>query len=65
MKTVGRDRYIYKVPLLPINVKGVFLDLNEAATRLHDKKRVINFSLSVIRLMLPTYGVYSGTKAAV
>ena len=40
------------------------MDLNEAATRLHDNRRVINFSSSVIRLMLPTYAVYSGTKAA-
>lgn len=51
--------------IFQINVKGVFLGLKEAATRLHDNGRVINFSSSVTRLMLPTYGVYSATKAAV
>lgn len=51
--------------IFQINVKGVFLGLREAATRLQDQGRVINFSSSVTRLMLPTYGVYSATKAAV
>lgn len=48
-----------------INVKGVFLGLREAATRLADQGRIINFSTSVTRLMMPTYGVYSATKAGV
>jgi 3-oxoacyl-[acyl-carrier protein] reductase len=51
--------------IFQINVKGVFLGLKEAATRLEENGRVINFSSSVTRLMLPTYGVYSATKAAV
>lgn len=51
--------------IFQINVKGVFLGLKEAATRLQKNGRVINFSSSVTRLMLPTYGVYSATKAAV
>lgn len=51
--------------IFQINVKGVFLGLKEAATRLQKNGRVINFSSSVTRLMLPTYGVYSTTKAAV
>jgi 3-oxoacyl-[acyl-carrier protein] reductase len=51
--------------IFQINVKGVFLGLKEAATRLQDHGRVINFSSSVTRLMLPTYGTYSATKAAV
>jgi 3-oxoacyl-[acyl-carrier protein] reductase len=51
--------------IFQINVKGVFLGLKEAATRLEEHGRVINFSSSVTRLMLPTYGVYSATKAAV
>jgi 3-oxoacyl-[acyl-carrier protein] reductase len=50
---------------LPIKVKGVFLGLKEAATRLHDNGQVINFSWSVTRLILPSYGLYSGTKAGV
>lgn len=48
-----------------INVKGVFLTLREAATRLENGGRIINFSSSVTRLMMPTYGPYSATKAAV
>ncbi|MCC3427380.1 MAG: SDR family oxidoreductase [Microcoleus sp. PH2017_01_SCD_O_A] len=51
--------------IFQINVKGVFLGLKEAATRLEANGRAINFSSSVTRLMLPTYGVYSATKAAV
>lgn len=48
-----------------INVKGVFNTLREAATRLADNGSIINFSTSVNRLMLPTYGTYVATKAAV
>jgi len=48
-----------------INVKGVFNTLREAATRLADNGSVINFSTSVNRIMLPTYGTYVATKAAV
>lgn len=48
-----------------INVKGTFNTLREAATRLADKGSIINFSTSVNRLMLPTYGTYVATKAAV
>lgn len=46
-------------------MKGVFLGLKEAATRLENNGRIINFSSSVTRLMLPTYGVYSATKVVV
>jgi len=56
---------IYKVPLLPINVKDIFMGLKEAETRLHDKGQVINLSSSVTLLILSIYGLYSGTKAAV
>jgi 3-oxoacyl-[acyl-carrier protein] reductase len=48
-----------------INVKGVFNTLREAATKLADNGSIINFSTSVNRLMLPTYGTYVATKAAV
>lgn len=51
--------------IFQINVKGVFLGLKEAANRLQDNGRIINFSSSVTRLMLPTYAVYSATKGAV
>lgn len=48
-----------------INVKGTFNTLREAATRLADKGSIINFSTSVNRIMLPSYGTYVATKAAV
>ncbi|PUZ25560.1 3-ketoacyl-ACP reductase [Chitinophaga parva] len=48
-----------------INVKGTFNTLREAATHLADNGSVINFSTSVNRLMMPTYGTYAATKAAV
>jgi 3-oxoacyl-[acyl-carrier protein] reductase len=51
--------------IFAINVRGVFNTLREAATRLADNGRVINFSTSVTRLMLPTYGPYAATKGAV
>lgn len=51
--------------ILDINIKGVFYALREAATKLEDNGSVINFSTSVNRIMLPTYGSYVATKAAV
>jgi 3-oxoacyl-[acyl-carrier protein] reductase len=48
-----------------INVRGVFNTLREASTRLSDNGSVINFSTSVNRIMLPTYGTYVATKSAV
>ena len=48
-----------------INVKGTFNTLREAAIRLADNGSIINFSTSVNRIMLPTYGIYVATKAAV
>lgn len=48
-----------------INVRGVFNTLREAATRLADKGSIINFSSTTTRVMMPTYGTYVATKAAV
>ncbi|RZM21698.1 MAG: SDR family oxidoreductase [Pedobacter sp.] len=48
-----------------INVKGTFLTLREAATKLADNGAIINFSTSVNRVMMPTYSTYVATKAAV
>jgi 3-oxoacyl-[acyl-carrier protein] reductase len=50
---------------LPINFKGIFWDLKKAAARLDDNAQVINFFWSVTRLILPSYGLYSRTKAGV
>jgi 3-oxoacyl-[acyl-carrier protein] reductase len=51
--------------IFEINVRGVFLTLREAATRLENGGRIVNLSSSVTRLMMPAYGSYSATKAAV
>jgi 3-oxoacyl-[acyl-carrier protein] reductase len=50
---------------LEINVTGVFRTLREAARRLRDGGRIVNFSSSVVGLYQPTYGAYAATKAAV
>jgi 3-oxoacyl-[acyl-carrier protein] reductase len=47
------------------NLKGTFNTLREAARRLRDGGRIVNFSSSVTTLLQPTYGVYAATKAAV
>jgi len=51
--------------IFDINVKGTFNTLREAATRLADNGSIVNFSTSVNRIMLPTYGTYVATKSAV
>ena len=51
--------------LVAINLKGVFNSLREAARRLHDGGRIVNFSSSVVGFYQPTYGIYAATKAAV
>jgi 3-oxoacyl-[acyl-carrier protein] reductase len=50
---------------IAINLKGTFNVCREAAKRLRNGGRIINFSSSVIGVRLPTYGVYIATKAAV
>src|SRR6202048_1148744 len=51
--------------LINVNLKGTFNTLREAAKRLREGGRIINFSSSVVGLLQPTYGVYAGTKAQV
>ncbi|HEY0121759.1 MAG TPA: SDR family oxidoreductase [Rhizobium sp.] len=48
-----------------VNLKGTFNTLREAAKRLRNGGRVINFSTTVVGLKLESYGVYAATKAAV
>ncbi|MBP1860596.1 SDR family oxidoreductase [Rhizobium herbae] len=50
---------------IAINLKGTFNTLREAAKRLRDGGRIVNFSTSVVGLKLENYGVYAATKAAV
>lgn len=48
-----------------VNVKSVFLMMQEAGDVLEDGGRIINISSSTSRLMMPSYAIYSATKAAV
>jgi 3-oxoacyl-[acyl-carrier protein] reductase len=50
---------------IAVNLKGTFNTLREAARRLRDGGRIVNFSSSVSSLLQPTYGLYAKTKAAV
>ncbi|MFS2027527.1 SDR family oxidoreductase [Massilia sp. CT11-137] len=50
---------------MAINVTGTFNTMREAATRLNEGGRIVNFSTSVLHMAPPTYGVYVATKGAV
>ena len=50
---------------IAVNLRGTFNTLREAAKRLRNGGRIVNFSSSVVGLLQPTYGVYAATKAAV
>ncbi|MGN7870009.1 SDR family oxidoreductase [Paracoccus sp. 22332] len=50
---------------IAVNLKGTFNTLREAARRMQDGGRIINLSTSVVGAKLPTYGVYTATKAAI
>jgi len=50
---------------IAVNLKGSFNTLREAARRLRDGGRIINFSSSQVGLLHPNYAVYAATKAAV
>ncbi|MBX3616171.1 SDR family oxidoreductase [Nitrosomonas sp.] len=51
--------------IIDINLKSVFYTLREATEKLANHGRVVTISSTVTRLMLPKYGVYAATKAAV
>jgi len=51
--------------LFSINVKSVFFAMKEAATKLADNGKIINLSSTTTRVLFPTYGLYSASKAAV
>ena len=50
---------------IAINLKGSFNGMREAARRLRDGGRIVNFSTSVVGTKLETYAVYTATKAAI
>jgi 3-oxoacyl-[acyl-carrier protein] reductase len=51
--------------LIAVNLKGTFNTLREAAKRMRPGGRIINFSSSLVGMLLPTYAAYSATKAGV
>jgi len=51
--------------IFSVNVKGTFFACQQAATRLPEGGRIINFSSTTTVMMLPTYGAYVATKGAV
>lgn len=51
--------------IFAVNVKGTFNTLRQAATRLQEGGRIVNFSSSVIGLALPGYALYAASKSAV
>jgi 3-oxoacyl-[acyl-carrier protein] reductase len=51
--------------VMDINVKGTFLVCREAANRMNEGGRIINFSSSTTAMMLPTYATYCASKGAV
>ena len=51
--------------IFAVNVKGTFFACQQAATRMADGGRIINFSSSTTAMMLPAYGAYVATKGAV
>jgi 3-oxoacyl-[acyl-carrier protein] reductase len=50
---------------IEVNLTGVFRTLREAARRLRDGGRIVNFSSSVVGLYQPRYGAYAASKAAI
>ena len=50
---------------IAINLTGVFYALREAATRLREGGRIVNFSTSVVGLYQPTYAAYAATKGGI
>src|ERR1700726_693414 len=50
---------------IAVNLKGSFNGMREAARRLRDGGRIVNFSTSVVGTKLETYSVYAATKSAV
>jgi 3-oxoacyl-[acyl-carrier protein] reductase len=51
--------------IFAVNVKGTFFACQQAAKRMADGGRIINFSSSTTAMMLPAYGAYVATKGAV
>ncbi|WGS54272.1 SDR family oxidoreductase [Paraburkholderia sp. D15] len=48
-----------------INVRGTFNTLREAAARMNEGGRIVNFSSTTLALNMPGYAIYNATKGAV
>ena len=48
-----------------INVRGTFNTLREAASRIRNGGRIVNFSSTTLALNMPGYALYNATKSAV
>ena len=48
-----------------VNVQGSFNTMREAARRMNDGGRIVNFSTNVLAMKLPGYAAYAASKAAV
>ena len=51
--------------IFDLNVKGLFFCCQQAARRMNDGGKIINISSTVTKVMMPNYGAYGATKAAV
>ncbi|OUL24405.1 3-ketoacyl-ACP reductase [Nostoc sp. RF31YmG] len=51
--------------LVAVNIKGTYFACQQAAQRMAEGGRIINFSSSTTAMMLPTYSAYVATKGAV
>ena len=47
------------------SIQGTFNGLREGAKRIRNGGRIINFSTSLVGSLMPGYGIYAATKAAV
>ena len=65
LSTIGESDDAHTDRQLAVNLKGPIIAMREAANRLRDGGRIVNFSSSVVGLYQPTYGVYAATKAGV
>jgi 3-oxoacyl-[acyl-carrier protein] reductase len=65
LKSIGESDDALFDRQIAINLKGTFNGVREAARRLRQGGRIVNFSTSVVGLKLENYGVYAATKAAV
>lgn len=51
--------------LFDINLKGTFLVCRQAARRLSSGGRIVNISTTITKMMVPDFGIYAASKAAV